>query len=444
MTSGTPAMGTASPTLPDDAARRLLHSLHAPSRILVAISGGSDSTGLLIALHSALSQSTIPHSLVAATVDHALRPGSADEALAVSRLCASLGIPHLVRTWQGEKPSTGIPAAAREARYGLLADAATALGADVIVTGHTADDQDETITMRARRGGDDGLGLSGMARAVLFDRRIWVLRPFLEVRRQAIRDMLDRRRIGWIDDPSNVDRRFERVRVRLEGSPPSPALPDDRAANRRRLSDAAADLVSRFATIHAGCLIRLSPQTKNAPPEVLRHALATLVAIAGGRPHRPGAGALDRLMRLVATEAAGRTTLSGALIQCRRDGIFLLRENRDVLPRPLAAHQTLIWDGRFSVTNRTDEERIVEPGRAPLPATPDALLTPAIRRHIGFILPEIRRHGNVKEHARTPAGAVVIEPAFPLFDRFLSDTDLALADSIARLFGRKAYLPPPA
>ena len=275
MTSGTPAMGTASPTLPDDAARRLLASLHAPSRILVAISGGSDSTGLLMALHSALSQSTIPHSLVAATVDHALRPGSADEALAVSRLCASLGIPHLVRTWQGEKPSTGIPAAAREARYGLLADAATALGADVIVTGHTADDQDETITMRARRGADDGLGLSGMARAVLFDRRIWVLRPFLKVRRQAIRDMLDRRRIGWIDDPSNVDRRFERVRVRLEGSAPSPALPDDRAANRRRLSAAAAEIVSGFATVHAGCLIRLSPETKNAPPEVLRHALAT-------------------------------------------------------------------------------------------------------------------------------------------------------------------------
>ena len=90
MTPGTPAMGTASPILPDDAARRLLASLHAHSRILVAISGGSDSTGLLMALHNALSQSTTPHSLVAATVDHALRPGSADEALAVSRLCASL------------------------------------------------------------------------------------------------------------------------------------------------------------------------------------------------------------------------------------------------------------------------------------------------------------------------------------------------------------------
>lgn len=444
MTSGTPAMGTALPILPDAAARRLLASLHAPSRILVAISGGSDSTGLLMALHNAVSQSTTPHSLVAATVDHALRPGSADEALAVSRLCASLGIPHLLRTWQGEKPSTGIPAAAREARYGLLADAAAALGADLIVTGHTADDQDETITMRARRGGDDGLGLSGMARAVLFDRRIWILRPFLDVRRQAIRDMLDLWRIGWIDDPSNVDHRFERVRVRLEGSTAPPVSPDDRTADRRRLCDAAAALVSRFATVHSGCLIVLSPQTRNAPPEVLRHALATLVAIAGGRPHRPGAGALDRLMRLVATETAGRTTLSGTLVQCRRDGIFLLRENRDVLPRPVAPHQTLIWDGRFSVTNRTDQAIVVEPGREPLTSRSDARLTPAIRRHIGAILPEIRRHGNVKERAPAPAGDIVIEPAFPLFDRFLGDTDLALADSIANLFGRKAYLPPPA
>lgn len=444
MTSGTPAMGTASPILPDAAARRLLHSLHAPSCILVAISGGSDSTGLLLALTQALSQTTTPHSLVAATVDHALRAGSDDEARSVARLCATLGVPHRILTWQGEKPPTGIPAAAREARYGLLADAAAAFGANVIVTGHTADDQDETIAMRAGRSGDDSLGLSGMACAVLFDRRVWILRPFLDVRRQAIRDMLKQHQVGWSDDPTNVDRRFERARVRMDGVAEARTSAQDRAAERRRLSGTAGDLVTRLASLHAGCLILLRPEARHAPPDILRHALATLVTIAGGRAHRPGADAVHRLMSLILSGESSRTTLSGALVQCRRDGIFLLRENRDVLPRPLAPDQTLIWDGRFRISNRSDQALVVRPGSSSFSGPGAPRLTPGLRRHIGGILPEIVRPGAAAGEHPAADAAIVIEPAFPLFDRFLADTDLVLADAVAALFGRKAYLSAPA
>lgn len=429
---------------PEDAARRFLTSIRHPTRLLVAISGGSDSTGLLLALKRALADCGAPHSLAAATVDHALRPGSADEARAVARLCASIDIPHRILTWHGEKPLTGISAAAREARYRLLADAAAALGATVIVTGHTADDQDETIAMRAARADEDSIGLSGMASATLYDRRIWLLRPFLNLRREAIRDYLCNAGFGWIDDPSNVDRHYERVRIRQDQSSASSLCADEAAVRRRHLSEGAADLIASTATLHTGCLIALSPEALDADKAILRHALATLVAIAGGKPHRPATATMDRLMRLVAAGRPGRMTLGRVLVQCRRDTLYLMREVRDVLPRPLPAHSTLLWDGRYRITNPTGEALQVGP-RMDLHPSPEAhVLPPAMLSHMARVFPQIRAESAFAGGSHDPPAHATVEPAFPLFDRFLAETDLPLADAVARLFGGKAYLPPPA
>lgn len=396
-----------------------------------------------MALKRAIADCGATHSLVAATVDHALRADSSDEAQAVARLCASLDIPHRIMTWHGEKPLTGISATAREARYRLLADAATALGATAIVTGHTADDQDETIAMRAARADEDSIGLSGMARATLYDRRIWLLRPFLKVRREAIRDYLCNAGFGWIDDPSNVDLRYERVRIRQDQCSASPPSADEAAMRRRHLSKGAADLIASSATLHAGCLIALSPEALGTEPAILRHAFATLVAIAGGKPHRPAAAAMDKLMRLVGSGLPGRMTLARALVQCRRDGLYLMRELRDVLPRPVPAHTTLLWDGRYRITNPTDEALQVVLG-TDLHLSPEALvLPPAILFHTARISPQIRAESAFAGGSQATPPHAKVEPAFPLFDRFLAETDLPLADAIARLFGGKAYLPPP-
>ncbi len=104
--------GAATAQMPEVAAADFIHSLFKPAHILVAISGGSDSTGLLAALAEQLK--LFPNTnvtLSAATIDHGLRAESADEARHVAAVCASLGVPHIVRRWQGEKPKNGIMAA---------------------------------------------------------------------------------------------------------------------------------------------------------------------------------------------------------------------------------------------------------------------------------------------------------------------------------------------
>ena len=186
----------------------------APGRAaVVAVSGGGDSIALLHLVRAYLARERPGTPLIAATVDHGLRPESAAEARQVALACASLGIPHRTLEWDGARAATGLQAAARQARYRLLTGLARREGAPIVLTGHTADDQAETVAMRKARA-PGGRGLSGIDRATLSQRAVWFARPLIDIGRHALRTWLSERGIGWIDDPGNDDRRFERVRVR--------------------------------------------------------------------------------------------------------------------------------------------------------------------------------------------------------------------------------------
>ncbi|WP_416064610.1 tRNA lysidine(34) synthetase TilS [Rhizobium sp. ZK1] len=474
------------PISPEAAVDRFLTSLKTPARILVAISGGSDSTGLLLLLSEA--QKAAPNlsiSLCAATIDHALRPESADEARQVAALCASLGIPHRTMVWQNAKPKTGIMAAAREARYGLLAEAAEAFEANLIVTGHTADDQRETLRMRGMRAEQIS---TGIADAVLFDRRFWILRPLLFSTRTDIRAFLSARGVSWIDDPSNEDMKYERVRTRRQLSAEADAERDMRGAGQERLALASegAEWLDRYFRLHGGLLGQVMPDGLKQDRAVLDYALGRLAAVFGGQPFVPGRVQMERLLAFAVGGKPGRMTVGRVVFDLRRDGLYLARESRGILPLVLRPGEAGVWDGRFAVRNGSVASIAIEAAATHSPSflclsqessvskslgTEDSLSlhmesftartrggwipvtsTGMREHHFGHLPKAAWKRAIASAPALSAEGAylasesvrsVDLAPYFALFDRFLTRFDFTFADRLSAVFSRVPYAEPP-
>jgi tRNA(Ile)-lysidine synthase len=193
-------------------AKRLFADWKAAPVLLLAVSGGPDSIALMwlaARWRRALAQGP---RLIAVTVDHGLRAEARAEARNVSRLARALDLPHRTLRWTGAKPKSGLPAAARTARYRLLAQAARSSGATHILTAHTLDDQAETLLMRMLRG--SGItGLAAMARETERD-GVRLVRPLLQVPKSQLIATLKKANIGFADDPTNRDPNFTRPRLR--------------------------------------------------------------------------------------------------------------------------------------------------------------------------------------------------------------------------------------
>ena len=201
--------------------------------LAVAVSGGADSTALALLTREWTARRG--GSLLALVVDHDLRAESAAEAAETMRRLADLGIAALCLRWTGPKPASGVQAAAREARYRLLAVACRERAILHLLLGHHAEDQAETVELR-RRSGSGRAGLAGMP-AVRELAGLRLLRPLLSVRRARLAATLRMRALPWTDDPSNRDPRFARTALSIaREAQPQPVL-------RARLTSAR----SRFA-----------------------------------------------------------------------------------------------------------------------------------------------------------------------------------------------------
>ncbi len=289
--------------------------------LAVAVSGGRDSMALAVLAQEWAGERQ--GRVQALIVDHGLRSQSAAEARATRERLAALGIAAETLVWSGAKPATGLQQAAREVRYRLLFDACRRLGILHLLTAHHADDQAETLAMRAARdSGPDGL--AGMA-ALVEHRDARLLRPLLAVRRPRLTATLQARGIGWIDDPSNQDRRFERVRVRQDGSVAREPIAG-RAAREHEIAQAALRTLEIGPQGVALDQLAVSALSK----EITGRLLGRVVQAVSGGPYPPRRVRLERAaLRLLQGQGhdcdGGRSgksrdfTLSGCQLLLRRD-----------------------------------------------------------------------------------------------------------------------------
>jgi tRNA(Ile)-lysidine synthase len=334
--------------------------------VVLAVSGGPDSMALLVlAAEWRARRAGAPPSLSVATVDHGLRPEAPGEAEFVARESRRLGLSHVVLPWTGEKPESGIPDAARRARYQLLEAHARSLTASnvAIVTAHHLDDQAETFAMRLARGaGVTGLAAMPSERALFDGSPIRLLRPLLPFPKSRLIATLGARGVPFADDPTNRDSRYERARVRqllpaLEAAGlPLAAL----ATSARRLGDA--EVALRYAEERFAATLDLSfgnevfaAFNRDAfceGPSLLRQRLLTrLIARYGGASERPELSEIEDLAARLQAEEKSTATLGGAMISSGSRFIRIWREAGRLAQSDLvlAPGESRTWDQRFVV-----------------------------------------------------------------------------------------------
>jgi tRNA(Ile)-lysidine synthase len=325
------AEAAAAPLSAADAAALFADLIELPA-LLLAVSGGPDSTALMVLMARWRANLRRGPDLMAATVDHGLREGSRMEAAEVAALAQRLGIPHRTLSWRGEKPRTGLQEAARAARYRLLAQAARRAGIAHVVTAHTRDDQAETVLFRFVRGSGVA-GLGGMAPFAPLPGAagLVIVRPLLDVPKARLVATLERAGIAYADDPANRDPRFARARFRA-AMPALAAEGLDAArlaalAARARRADAALEWAAEeavrrrapaLAAPGGGRSVATAMEFQSWPAEIALRVLRRHIE-AEGSEGPVELGKLENLLAaLLMAAAAGqrrwRRTLAGAAV----------------------------------------------------------------------------------------------------------------------------------
>ena len=179
-------------------------------KLAVALSGGSDSMALCFLLDQFIKEYN--GELHSVTIDHQLRDNSASEAIKVGEILNSHGIKHQIISWTDTKPKSNIQEEARLARYKLLTDYCHKHNISYLFTGHQKNDQAENFIIRAEHGA--GIyGLAGIPKIGEFD-GIKIIRPLLDFNKHELQEFLKSKHIKWIEDPSNLNEKFTRVRIR--------------------------------------------------------------------------------------------------------------------------------------------------------------------------------------------------------------------------------------
>ncbi len=320
----------------------------------VAVSGGGDSVALLYAL--ALWGK---RPLEVLCVDHGLNPASGQWTASVAAHAEAVDAHFTALKWIGDKPKTGLSAAARAARHALLADAARQKGIRVLCLAHTEDDIFEAQAMAEEGSNVATPAMWAPSPAWPDGRGVFLFRPFLGKRRGDLRSFLTARGVNWIDDPANGDRNSHRARVRQDREP------EDMVRFRLSLylqpmswmGGDLPELLLDADTLGTHGMIVFDAAAFNAwPIAMARKRLAAAVVSAGGGNKLPRSDSVERLLANLASEDA--QTLCGARVRRQGGRIEIVREageltRRGSTPMHLAPGVEKVWDGRFVVQTNT-------------------------------------------------------------------------------------------
>ena len=341
-----------------------------PAGLAVAVSGGADSMALTLLAAQWARRRQIP--LFALTVDHGLRRGSAAEAKKVGVALKQIGIRHKVLKWQGDKPANNIQSIARAARYDLMLAWCKKNKVTDLLLGHHQDDQAETVLLRLVRGsGVDGLAAMPGLRE---DRGLRLLRPLLTLPSARLRATCRARKLDWIEDPSNQNTDFDRIKVRNLMAELAPVgLSAARLAQtathmaraREALEAQTQELAQNLLTLNVLGYAELDRTGFNAASEEtgLRLLTRCLLTVGGGIY----APRFERLMRLYenlkGVSDTPRQTLAGCQIMVTDGTIRIYRENRNLPVLAIKPGQDILWDRRFHIrlkmTNKSPRKDLV-------------------------------------------------------------------------------------
>ena len=395
--------------------------------IAVGVSGGPDSLALTLLLNDwARSRGG---AVLALTVDHGLRPEAAAEARQVGEWLAARGIDHEILTWTGDKPDSGIQAAARQARYALLTEACAARGILHLAVAHHADDQAETILFRQDRGsGADGLAGMSACRSL---GAVRLIRPLLAWPKNRLIATCTEFGQLYIEDPSNRSPDYARpgLRQRLASAPGLRAVLLETALKagetRHQLGKTVASILGRTATFGpAGVLYLDRAAFAQTAPKPRRAALAAILRTVGGGAFAPDEPSVARLDEILQTQDFRGANLAGCLVRPWRGAILICREvARAAPPVRLVSGVRKHWDGRFELhqTIDTDEKLTVSvlgaKGWAALPSPVKSTYSASA----GAGLPAVRRGDRVVcvpvigwSETGAPAIACRLSPLWPL------------------------------
>ena len=323
-------------------------------RIALAVSGGRDSMALMYLVYRWKAHLALNIDIEVLTVNHNLRKAAEDECRFVHKITENYGFRHTVLSWKHGHIDTSIQEKARKARYKLMLDYVRGENINTILTAHTSDDNIETFIMRLAKGsGIDGLKSINEIR---YEDGIQIQRPLLSLSRSLTTKILRSTGNEWVDDPTNDDESFERVKIRNNISSLSTfnISSNNLTKTIQRLARTH-ESISYFTNSVSEKLVELSElghadidfdKLSNYPEEIILRVIAKALTDING-----GTVSLSSLEAVIADLIkTGRSkTLNGCQIIPKKNKYVIVRENRGIRPVEIKINERISWDGRFDV-----------------------------------------------------------------------------------------------